>query len=85
MLLGDGGSVVVFCEVKTRSGASFGSPFEAVTGAKLRRLRQLAGRWMADARRSPAAPAPDRLRIDVAGVRVGPGGTLVVEVVEDAC
>lgn len=76
-----GGSLVVFCEVKTRSGSQFGSPFEAVTPAKLRRLRRLAGRWMSEAR--PSALSPDGLRVDVAAVRVGPGGTLVVEVVED--
>ena len=29
---------VVFCEVKTRRGAAFGAPFEAVTLTKQRRL-----------------------------------------------
>ncbi len=37
---------VVICEVKTRSGSAFGSPAEAVTTAKARRLRQLAAAWL---------------------------------------
>lgn len=83
VVAGDGGATVVFCEVKTRAGSTYGSPFEAVTAAKQRRLRALAGRWLAEAR--PVALRPDELRIDVAAVRVGPGGTFVVDVVEDAC
>jgi putative endonuclease len=83
VLSGDHGALVVFCEVKTRLGTAYGSPFEAVTSAKQRRLRQLAGRWMAEAK--PRALAPERLRVDVAAVQVAPGGTLHVEVVEDAC
>ena len=38
---------LVFCEVKTRSGTGFGSPAEAVTVAKARRLRRLAAVWLA--------------------------------------
>lgn len=83
VLAADHGGTVVFCEVKTRTGSAYGSPFEAVTRAKQRRLRTLAGRWLAEAK--PAALRPDVLRVDVAAVRVGPGGSLVVDVVEDAC
>jgi putative endonuclease len=83
VVLEGGGDVVVFCEVKTRSGSTFGSPLEAVTPAKARRLRRLAGRWMSEAR--PPGVTPDRLRVDVAAVRTGPAGAPVVEVVEDAC
>lgn len=42
------GDVLVFCEVKTRSGMGFGDPAEAVGRAKSERLRRLAVRWMAD-------------------------------------
>src|SRR5919112_703130 len=35
------GAVVVVCEVKTRASGAFGSPVEAVTPAKLARLRRL--------------------------------------------
>ena len=45
LVLRDGG-VVVVCEVKTRRDASFGTPLEAVTPAKLARLRRLAARWL---------------------------------------
>lgn len=85
VLEADGGELVVFCEVKTRTGAVFGSPFEAVTASKKRRLRQLAGRFMAETKPVRPGTAPKRLRIDVAAVRVGPDGRPVVEVIEDAC
>jgi putative endonuclease len=35
----------VFVEVKTRNGAGFGAPFEAITEEKLARLRKLVGEW----------------------------------------
>jgi putative endonuclease len=38
---------LVFVEVKTRSGTGYGHPAEAVTRAKLARLRRLAGVWLA--------------------------------------
>ena len=45
------GDTIVFVEVKTRSGLGFGSPAEAVTYAKQRRIRMLAQRWLADSDR----------------------------------
>ena len=35
----------VFIEVKTRNGAGFGHPFEAITEVKLSRLRRLVSEW----------------------------------------
>jgi putative endonuclease len=57
------GAVLVFCEVKTRSGLAFGSPAEAVSPTKQRRLRVLAARWLGD------HPQPwTELRFDVVSV-----------------
>ena len=64
------GDVLVVCEVKTRSSAAFGSPFEAVTPAKLGRLRRLGARWMTEHRLRV-----EHVRIDMVGVlcpRTGP-------------
>ena len=38
---------IVFCEVKTRRGAGFGTPMDAVGYPKMRRLRGLASLWLA--------------------------------------
>jgi putative endonuclease len=57
---------VVFVEVKTRTSDRFGGVREAVTPDKVRRLRRLAGLWLADNGGSWAA-----VRIDVVGVRIG--------------
>ena len=64
----DGGALV-FCEVKTRTGSGFGSPAEAVTRAKRRRLRVLASAWLA----AHDHHAPD-LRFDVVEVLVPTAG-----------
>jgi putative endonuclease len=39
-------SVLVVCEVKTRTGGRLAHPAEAVTAEKLGRLRRLAGLWL---------------------------------------
>lgn len=57
---------VVFVEVKTRTGDGYGGLAQAVTPRKVRRLRRLAGLWLAaqDGRWTA-------VRIDVIGVRIG--------------
>ena len=40
--------VLVFCEVKCRSGLGFGDPLEAITWRKLNKLRDLALTWLAE-------------------------------------
>ena len=59
------GEVFVFVEVKTRTGRAFGTPAEAVTHTKLRRLRRLAGIWLAAQGGSWQA-----VRIDVIEIRL---------------
>jgi putative endonuclease len=63
------GDVLVFCEVKARSGGGFGAPVEAVTAAKARRLRLLAARWLAEGRGDDAVGRGcSTVRFDVVGV-----------------
>ncbi len=62
----DAASTVVFVEVKTRTGDGYGGLAHAVTPRKVRRLRRLAGLWLAGQDQRWAA-----IRIDVIGVRVG--------------
>jgi putative endonuclease len=57
---------VVFVEVKTRTSEQFGGLAQAVTTAKLRRLRRLAALWLSAQHTGWAA-----IRIDVIGVRIG--------------
>ena len=59
----DGRATVVFCEVKCRSGLGFGDPLEAITWAKLRRLRSLAAEWLRVHEVSAAS-----IRLDAIGV-----------------
>jgi putative endonuclease len=57
------GDTLVICEVKTRSSRRFGDPLEAVTTAKVQRLRRLAARWVSDHR-----VRPREIRIDLVGI-----------------
>lgn len=55
--------LLVFCEVKTRRSERFGSPVEAVSVAKARRLRRLAWAWLRE-----RGQKGECFRIDVVGV-----------------
>ncbi|WP_182113564.1 MULTISPECIES: YraN family protein [unclassified Actinotalea] len=68
------GDELVVVEVKTRSGDGFGHPAEAVTPAKLARLRRLAAQWL-DAHELH----PRSVRIDVVAVRTARRGAATVE------
>jgi putative endonuclease len=72
------GPLLVFCEVKTRRGNTYGEPFEAVTARKQARLRSLASQWLAQ---HPGRA--DDLRFDVASVRPN-GHGWDVDVIEAA-
>jgi putative endonuclease len=61
---------LVVCEVKSRTGTRYGSPLEAVSRAKLARLRKLAVQWL-----NAHGVRFDQVRIDVIGlVYEGTGG-----------
>lgn len=70
---------VVAVEVKTRRTATFGSPLEAVTPAKMARLRKLLGAWLASQSRSFTD-----VRVDVIGVTLPSAGAAHVEHVRGA-
>ena len=78
-IVGREGRVLVVCEVKTRRGSGFGSPLEAVTPRKVRRLRRLAGRWLAE-----RGARPESIRFDVVGVLQPGRGAAQVEHVRGA-
>ncbi|MGY4710026.1 YraN family protein [Mycolicibacterium sp. CBM1] len=66
VIAAEGERTVVFVEVKTRTGDGYGGWEQAVTPTKVRRIRRLAGIWLAEQDQRWAA-----IRIDVIGVRVG--------------
>ena len=61
------GRVLVFCEVKSKSGDGFGDPLEMVDDRKAARIRRAALAWLA---RHPEA-APLEVRFDVIAERTG--------------
>lgn len=71
LVLTDGDTTVV-CEVKTRTSSAFGAPVEAITRAKLARLRRLAARWARE------HGATGGLRIDVVALHRHPDGSFTV-------
>jgi putative endonuclease len=68
------GRTLVICEVKTRSGVRFGTPLEAVSAPKLRRLRRLAVTWV-----RAHGLVFDEIRIDVVGVLLAASGEFSIE------
>ena len=61
------GRTLVFCEVKSKSGAGFGDPLEMVDARKARRVRRAAAAWIA---RHPEAAGLE-VRFDVIAERAG--------------
>ncbi|HEY2576384.1 MAG TPA: YraN family protein [Streptosporangiaceae bacterium] len=66
--------VLVVCEVKTRSSTRYGTPLEAITRTKQRRLRRLAVRWLA-----ANGVLFDEVRVDAIGIMRGADGGLTIE------
>jgi putative endonuclease len=73
------GSVLVFVEVRARSGGHYGTPFDSVTWQKQHRLSRMAAAYLCQ------KSLPDvACRFDVVGVTGTAGGTLNIEVVKNA-
>lgn len=70
---------VVFVEVKTRRGEQFGFPSEAVIAGKVKRLRQLAVRWL-----MATGVRPGEIRFDVVSVLHRRRGSARVHHLRDA-
>lgn len=79
ILLRDGATLVV-CEVKTRTSLDAGTPHEAITDAKLDRLRRLGERWVAE-----RGIRPDGIRVDLVAVLRPRRGAAVVDHVRGLC
>ena len=73
LVLRDGDALVV-CEVKTRTSPAYGSPHEAVSPDKVRRLGRLAADWV-----EAHAAAPAEVRLDLVAVVRPRRGRSVVE------
>ncbi|MBU5422753.1 YraN family protein [Cellulomonas hominis] len=71
---------VVGVEVKTRRGTGFGSPAEAVTPSKVRRMRGLLARWLAE---HPVHA--DEVRLDLLAVDLRDGRAPRVEHLVGIC
>lgn len=72
------GGVLVFVEVKARSGGNFGSPFESVTWQKRQRLSQMATSYLCAKRLGSVA-----CRFDVVSI-LEQHGTHTIELVRGA-
>ena len=68
------GSVLVVCEVKTRTSLAAGTPHEAITDDKLDRLKRLGERWAA-----ARGVRPPETRIDLVAVLRPRKGPAVVD------
>lgn len=72
------GQTLVFVEVKTRRGLTFGHPFEAITPLKVQRLRRLAGLWLEQSGQRGAVGAHG-VRMDAVGVIAPRSGSWRIE------
>lgn len=72
------GGVLAFVEVKTRHSAAFGSPAEAVTHHKQRKIRALASRYLSERR-----PGARTIRFDIVDIARDRGAYRVTHL-EDA-
>jgi len=73
LVLRDGATLVV-CEVKTRTSLGAGTPHEAITDAKLDRLKRLGERWA-----NHRGVRPEGTRVDLVAVLRPRRGPAVVD------
>jgi putative endonuclease len=73
LVLRDGVTLVV-CEVKTRTSLDLGTPHEAITDAKLARLKRLGERWATE-----RGVRPEGTRVDLVAVLRPRRGPAVVD------
>lgn len=71
--------VLVFVEVRTRTGEGFGSPLETIDFSKQRRIREVARHYLRERR-----PAYRDMRFDVVGVLLKEGEEAQIEIVPHA-
>ena len=69
------GRQLVFCEVKTRTSNTYGTPAESVTDRKAHRIRRLARRWRVTQGVQPWVPE----RFDIVSILWPPNRTPVVD------
>lgn len=74
------GGTLIFCEVKTRTSTAHGHPLEAITPAKVARLRRLGDLWL-----EAHCVRPDGIRLDFVGVLRPRRGAAHVEHVPGVC
>ena len=77
-LVATDGGTLVFVEVKTRTGHSFGLPQESVDARKIRKLRQLALYYL------KIRPHHGSVRFDVLGLTVRDGRLVRVDHIKNA-
>jgi putative endonuclease len=73
------GQLLVFCEVKARTGSAFGGPFESVNWKKQRKLRTLAEAFIA-----ASGLRPEEVRFDVSSVTLDARGRPSIFLFESA-
>lgn len=73
------GEIVAFVEVKTRAGAAYGHPLEAITWKKRREIQQVAAAWV-----DRFGQESDVYRFDAVAVEVDGQAPARIEHVEDA-
>lgn len=72
------GEKLIFCEVKTRTSAGYGEPFEALNEKKKKKIRQVASFYTAFVEKSPVD-----VRFDVISIVIS-GGDVKIDHIENA-